>query len=254
LNEAVKQDKVVWITGASSGIGKELALLYAKNGFLVYASARNAQSLQSLSDESQKLSGTIIAAPMDVTHPSDIQSFVDKRVATQTLPTLTILNAGYYEAIGLDELSMENFVSTFGVNFFGVTRAMTALLPHYRKQQSGHLAIVSSVAGYTGLPRAASYGSSKAALIHLCESIKCECDAAGITVSMVNPGFVRTPLTDKNDFPMPFIIEPEDAAQRIKIGLDKKRFDINFPKRFSLLLKFLRLLPYPLYFKLTSRL
>lgn len=250
----MKNEKIVWITGASSGIGRELALLYAKNGWQVYASARNIQTLQTLSEESQHLSGSIITASMDVTDPSNIQEFVNKRVASQTLPTLSILNAGYYEAIGLDELTMENFNNTFAVNFFGVTSAITALLPHYRSSKTGHLAIVSSVAGYTGLPRAAAYGSSKAALIHLCESIKCECDAADITLSMVNPGFVRTPLTDKNDFTMPFIIEPDDAAQRIKIGLDKKRFDINFPKRFSLLLKALRLLPYPLYFKLTSRL
>ena len=250
----MNSENIVWITGASSGIGRELALLYAKNGWLVYASARNAQTLQMLSDESQSMSGNIIATPMDVTHPNNIQAFIDKRVATQTLPKLSILNAGYYEAIGLDDLTAENFSDTFAVNFFGVTRALTALLPHYRSSKAGHLAIVSSVAGYTGLPRAASYGSSKAALIHLCESIKCECDAAGITLSMVNPGFVRTPLTDKNDFKMPFIIEPDDAARRIKIGLDKKRFDINFPKRFSLLLKALRLLPYPVYFKLTSRL
>lgn len=250
----MNNEKIVWITGASSGIGRKLALLYAKNNWQVYASARNAQTLQTLSDESQHLSGNIIAAPMDVTDPTNIQEFVDTRVATHTLPTLSILNAGYYEAIGLDDLTMENFNDTFAVNFFGVTRAITALLPHYRSTKTGHLAVVSSVAGYTGLPRAASYGSSKAALIHLCESIKCECDAAGITLSMVNPGFVRTPLTDKNDFAMPFIIEPDDAARRIKKGLDKKRFDINFPKRFSLLLKALRLLPYPLYFKLTSRL
>lgn len=247
-------ENIVWITGASSGIGRKLALLYAKNGWLVYASARNTQTLQVLSDESKNLTGNIVAAPMDVTYPTDIQSFVDKRVATQTLPTLSILNAGYYEAIGLEDLTMENIEATFDVNFFGVARSITALLPHYRKAKSGHLAIVSSVAAYTGLPRAAAYGSSKAALIHLCESIKCECDAAGISLSMVNPGFVRTPLTDKNNFTMPFIIEPDDAARRIKTGLDKKRFDINFPKRFSLLLKALRLLPYPLYFALTCRL
>ncbi len=247
-------ENIVWITGASSGIGRELALLYATNSWQVYASARNADSLQALSIEATNLKGSIIAAPMDVTHPSDIQTFIDKRVETQTLPRLSILNAGYYEAIGLDELTMDNFNDTFAVNFFGVARALTALLPHYKKTKNGHVAIVSSVAGYTGLPKAASYGSSKAALIHLCESIKVECNAAGIMLSMVNPGFVRTPLTDKNDFTMPFIIEPDDAARRIKIGLDKKRFDINFPKRFSLILKTLRLLPYPLYFKLTSRL
>ncbi len=244
----------VWITGASSGIGRELALLYARNGWLVYASARNTGALDDLSAEADALQGSIVAAPMDVTLWADINAFIEARSASDTLPSLAVLNAGYYEPIGLDDLNFDHFKKTLDVNFMGVAGCLTALLPHYRKNRSGHIAIVSSVAGYSGLPRAAAYGSSKAALIHLCESMKCECDAAGIDLSMINPGFVRTPLTDKNAFKMPFIIEPKDAAQRIKKGLDKKRFDIHFPKRFSLILKCLRLLPYPVYFKLTSRL
>jgi len=165
-------NNIIWITGASSGIGRELALMYANDGWQVYASARNAASLQTLSVEAQSLSGEIIAAPMDVTSPSDIQEFVEERVTTNTLPTLSLLNAGYYEAIGLEDLTIENFNDTFAVNFFGVARAVTALLPHYRQARSGHLAIVASVAGYSGLPRAAAYGSSKAALVNLCESMK----------------------------------------------------------------------------------
>lgn len=245
---------IAWITGASSGIGRDLALLYAKAGWQVYASARNRDALASLSQESAAYDGDIIAAAMDVTQTKDIADFVAQRHATNTLPQLAVFNAGFYEPIGLDDFDFDNFSTTFDVNVFGVARCMSSLLPHYISSRSGHLAVVSSVAGYTGLPRAAAYGSSKAALIHLCESLKCECDAAGITLSMINPGFVRTPLTDKNTFKMPFILEPEDAAQRIKAGLDKKRFEIHFPKRFSLILKFLRLLPYSLYFRLTGRL
>lgn len=245
---------IAWITGASSGIGRDLALLYAKAGWQVYASARNGEALARLSDEAAAYEGDIIPAAMDVTQTQDIADFVAQRSTSNTLPQLAVFNAGFYEPIGLEDFDFDNFNKTFDVNVFGVARCISSLLPHYIASRSGHLAVVSSVAGYTGLPRAAAYGSSKAALIHLCESLKCECDAAGITLSMINPGFVRTPLTDKNTFKMPFIIEPEDAAQRIKSGLDKKRFEIHFPKRFSLILKFLRLLPYSLYFRLTGRL
>ena len=203
---------IVWITGASSGIGRDLALEYAKAGWHVYASARNVEALALLSNEAKAYEGRIIEAAMDVTDSQEIADFVEQRIATSTIPTLAVFNAGFYEPIGLDDFSFDNFKTTFDVNVFGVARCISSLLPHYVKARSGHLAIVSSVAGYTGLPRAAAYGSSKAALIHLCESLKCECDAAGITLSMINPGFVRTPLTDKNDFPMPMVITAEAAA------------------------------------------
>ena len=126
------------------------------------------------------------------------------------------------------------------------------LLEHFRQQQAGHLAIVSSVSGYRGLPKAAAYGSSKAALINMAESLKPECNANGIKITLVNPGFVKSKLTDQNEFTMPFILETDDAATRIIKGLESNSFELSFPKRFTYGLKMLRILPYRLYFLATK--
>ena len=131
---------------------------------------------------------------------------------------------------------------------------LAAVLPRFIERRSGHVAVVASVAGYRGLPTAAAYGASKAALINMAESMKPELDQYGVRISIVNPGFVRTPLTDKNDFPMPFLIEPDDAAERIVHGLARGRFEIAFPRRFVWGLKLLRCLPYALYFPLARKL
>jgi len=241
----------VWIVGASSGIGRELALLYAASGNTVYASARSEDKLRLLATEADSLSGSIIAAPLDVSDNESITTFVETRRVNGELPDLAILNAGFYDPVGLEELTLENFERTFDINYMGVVRCLMALMPSFRQRREGHLAIVASVAGYSGLPRAAAYGSTKAALINLCESLHHEATRDGLKISIVNPGFVRTPMTDQNRFSMPFLLEPQDAANRIKRGLDAGRFEVHFPKRFTLILKLLRLLPYPIYFALT---
>lgn len=244
----------VWITGASSGIGRALALAYAREGHHVYASARSEDKLQSLTDEALDLPGTVISAPLDVTDTDAINDFIEHCAAQSTIPDIAVLNAGFYEPIGLDELSLEHFEQTFAVNYLGVVKCMMALLPHYRSANTGHLVLVSSVAGYAGLPRAAAYGSSKAALINLAESMKPECDAKNIKMTVVNPGFVKTPMTDLNDFPMPFQIDTDVAAQRMFDGISAGKFEITFPRRFTWMLKFLRILPYPLYFPVVRQL
>jgi len=214
--------KLVWITGASSGLGYALAKRYAENGHTVVASARRFEQLQRLRDEAT--------------------------------PDTVILNAGYYQPCSLDEITMDNFLATFDVNVNGTVRCMLGILPALRVRGSGHVVFVSSVAGYSGLPRAAAYGSSKAALTHLAESIKLECNAEGIDVTVVNPGFVKTPLTDKNSFAMPFIMEVETASRAMFAGLESGKFEVVFPKRFAWILKLLRILPYRLYFAITRRL
>jgi short-subunit dehydrogenase len=140
------------------------------------------------------------------------------------------------------------------VNFFGTVSCLTALMPAYLAARRGHIAVVSSVAGYRGLPYAAAYGASKAALINMCESLEPELAAHGVRLSLVNPGFVRTPLTDQNSFSMPFLMEVDDAARSMRRGLASGRFEITFPKRFTWLVKGLRLLPIALYLRLTRRL
>ena len=140
------------------------------------------------------------------------------------------------------------------INYMGVINCLQATVPAYIKQGKGHIAVVSSVAGYQGLPNASAYGSSKAALINMCEALQPELAAAGIKLQLVNPGFVRTPLTDLNKFPMPFLMEVEDAANRIIRGLRGNSFEISFPRRFTWLLKTLKLLPYAVYLRLTKKL
>jgi short-subunit dehydrogenase len=135
----------------------------------------------------------------------------------------------------------------------GAVNGIAAVLPRMIARRAGHIAIVSSVAGYRGLPSAAAYGASKAALINLAESLKPDLDKHGVRVSLVNPGFVRTPLTDRNTFPMPFLMEVDDAAAQFVAGLDKGKFEITFPRRFTFLLKLARMLPYALYFRLVKR-
>ncbi len=244
----------IWITGASSGIGRALALRYAAAGHTVYASARSVDRLATLSAEAVSLSGSIQAVPLDVTDTDAVNAVVDQWIADSAVPDIAVLNAGFYSPTGLDELTLEHFEQTFAVNYMGVVKCMMALMPHYREKQTGHLVLVSSVAGYAGLPRAAAYGSSKAALINLAESMKPECDARNIKVTVVNPGFVKTPMTDLNDFNMPFQIDTDTAAERMFDGISAGKFEITFPRRFTWMLKFLRILPYPLFFPVVRQL
>ena len=243
----------VWITGASTGIGAALAKRYASDGHTVFISARSADKLQALATETKSLAGVIKSFPCDVTDNESVLSAVKDIEANGTID-LAIMNAGYYEPIELEELNLEHFLNTYDVNLFGVVRCLLAVLPGMRDAASGQIAIVSSVSGYTGLPRAAAYGSSKAALINLAESLQPECKARGIDVRLINPGFVKSPLTDKNNFKMPFIVEAEYAADKIVDGLAGGKFEIHFPKRFTFLLKLLRSLPYVFYLKVTARL
>ena len=135
-----------------------------------------------------------------------------------------------------------------------VLTAIETMLPRFRVRGNGHIAVVSSVAGYQGLPSAAAYGATKAALINMCEALRAELQPKGVMLSVVTPGFVRTPLTDRNTFTMPFLIDADTAARRIVDGLQTSRFEITFPRRFSYLMKLLRLLPYGLFFAITRRL
>ena len=277
----MQPDKTVWITGASSGIGRQLALDYLAAGTTVIASARSEAKLSTLAAEADLQSGAasvldttsqalsndsdntaatpaaaprLLIAPIDVTDNAAVMALVESLAAAEMLPDIAILNAGYYEPVELSELTLEHFETTVDVNFRGVYRCMLALLPHYRSSSHGHIVIMSSVAGYSGLPRAAAYGATKAALTHMAESLKAEFTTAGLDLTVVNPGFVETPLTNKNRFQMPFIVSPQQASNKIIRGIEKKKFEVFFPWQFALILKFLRLLPYPLYLFIQKRL
>ena len=239
----------VWITGASSGIGRALALAYAERGAAVAASARRADELDQLAAAAP---GRITAFPVDVTDEAAMMRAAAAIEESGPLD-LAVFNAGTHQPVNVEAFDAAPFRRLMEINYMGTVNGIAAVLPRFIARRGGHLAVVSSVAGFRGLPQAAAYGPTKAALINLCEALKLDLDRHGVRISLINPGFIRTPLTDRNTFPMPFLMEAEDAAQRIVRGIERDAFEITFPRRFTFLLKLMRLLPYWLYFRLVRR-
>lgn len=244
----------VWITGASSGIGAALALALAAEGSIVAASARSQDALARLSQKATNLRGLIIPFPVDVTDAAAMGQTARRIEDRLGGIDLAILNAGTYRRNHAGEVSAESFRLQFDVNVMGVVNGLEPVLRSFRARGAGHAAVVASLSAYCGLPHAAAYGASKAALVNMCEALRAELAGSGVLISVINPGFVKTPLTDKNDFPMPFLMAVDDAARLILKGLKQERFEIAFPKRLAWLLKLVRLLPYGIYFRITQRL
>lgn len=243
--------KHVWIVGASTGIGAALAEELARRGAILTLSARSADKLQAVL--AQLSGGGHQAAPLDITDPQSIATAVAQIAAGQKRIDVVVLNAGAYapmRAWAIDRDSAELQIST---NLTGTVDCLAAILPTLLAQGAGHIAIVASVAGYRGLPQALIYGATKAALINLAETLHLDLGPRGIKVQVINPGFVATPLTAGNDFKMPALISAEAAARAMADGMLTDRFEIHFPKRFTRVLKLLRLLPYGLYFRLIRR-
>jgi len=245
--------RCVWITGASSGIGRSLALHYARVGAAVAVSARRADMLAELASDAAGLSGRIVAFPVDVADAAAMARTGEAIEAALGPLDLAVFNAGTHEPVDVVRFDPGPFQRLMAINFMGVVNGIAAVLPSFIARRRGRIAVVSSVAGYRGLPQAAAYGPTKAALINLCEALKPDLDRFGVGISVINSGFVRTPLTDRNRFPMPFLISAEDAARRIARGLDRGAFEITFPRRFTWLLKLGRILPYGIYFALVRR-
>jgi len=246
--------KTAWCTGAGKGIGRAVASKLARQGVHVAVSARSGDDLIALADEARSFGGTIEAFPVDVTDEAAMRETAG-RIEDRLGPLdLVILNAGTHIPDSAATFSVESVRTLVETNLMGTVHGLTAVLPRMMERGQGRMAVVSSVAGYRGLPGAAGYGATKAALINLCEALRPELDRAGVDLKLINPGFVRTPLTDRNDFPMPFLMEVDAAAERIVRGLDSNRFEVTFPRRFTWMLKVLRMLPYGLYFAITRRL
>jgi len=248
--------KTAWITGASSGIGRELALTLARQGVAVAASARSRDALESLAAAAGGDAGSarILPTPLDVTDRTAVQAAAEAAIRVfRGPPDLAVLNAGTFEPMTAAGFDAATFRTQVEVNLMGTVHMLEALLPACLAARRGHIAIVSSVAGYRGLPTGTAYGATKAALINLAESLKYDCDRARVKLQLVNPGFVKTPLTDKNEFRMPHLMPVEAAVARMIAGLQSSRFEITFPRRFTWQLKLLRVLPYRLYFAITRR-
>lgn len=243
-----------WITGASSGLGRALARRMAADGWRIAASARGAEALADLAASAVDLEGEIHAYPLDVTDPAAV---TDALISIeQDLGPIgqAVLNAGTHKPVRAATFATSDFRDLTALNLMGTVHCLEALLPGMIARRGGGIAVVASVAGYRGLPTSAAYGMTKAGLINMAEALKPELDRYGVHLQLVNPGFVRTPLTDKNPFPMPFLMEVEDAAEAFYRGLCSERFEIVFPRRLAYLLKLLRCLPASLAFAVTRRL
>jgi short-subunit dehydrogenase len=242
--------KTAWITGASSGIGRELALALARDGVRVAVSARSAERLAELA----ALQSGIVAVPVDVSDRAAVAAAHQRIVAELGPVDLAVLNAGVWHPMQATQYDVGAVAQSMSVNYLGIAHALEPLIPAMVAARTGQLALVASVAGYRGLPKAAAYAPTKAAVISLAEVLRLELSRHGIVVSLVNPGFVETPMTSVNQFPMPYIIPAADAAERILKGLARGSFEIAFPWQLVTLLKVLRLLPNGLYLRIAGRL
>jgi short-subunit dehydrogenase len=219
----------------------------------VCATARRLDELESIAQEASGLSGRVVAHVGDVTDEAGMAGLVETIERVHGPIALAFFNAGVAPYTRAGALDVAAFRQALNVNVVGVANGLAPVLARMAERRKGQVAVNASVAGYRGLPKAAAYGASKAAAIHLCEALKFDCDNLGITMQVVNPGFIDTPLTRKNDFPMPFLMSMDDAAKRVVDGFERGRFEIIFPRRLAFILKVLRLLPYRLYFALVTR-
>ncbi|MEQ8344506.1 MAG: SDR family NAD(P)-dependent oxidoreductase [Sneathiellaceae bacterium] len=251
----LKEPERVWITGASSGIGRAVALRFVRAGATVLASGRDRAALDALRAAASAGPGRVACHAVDVTDRDAVSRIVAAMEAAEGPIGRALLNAGTYEPVEAVDFDAGAFDRQFAVNVGGTVNCLQALLPAMRARGRGQIAIVGSLSGYRGLRRASAYGASKGALMRLAESLHQDQREAGLDIRLVSPGFVRTPLTDRNDFAMPFLIEAEEAAARIHRGLvDGRRFEIAFPRRFAAMIRLGSMLPYGLYFPLMRRL
>ena len=247
LYRASPKDGAAWVTGASMGIGAELARNLARRGYTVFASARSADRLAALAAE-ELGPGSIVPLPLDVTDRAASKAAVEQIVARSGSLALAVFNAGTFFPMRAFKLDAEIFDQAVAINFDAVINGLVPAIEKMNQVGRGQIALVSSSASYGGLPKSAAYGSTKAALNNLAASLKFDLDNMNIRIQIVTPGFVDTPLTGKNDFPMPFLMATDKAVEALVAGLERGGFDITFPKRFTWLLKALNLMPYSLYF------
>jgi NAD(P)-dependent dehydrogenase (short-subunit alcohol dehydrogenase family) len=244
-----ENQKNIWITGASSGIGKALAEKFAKEGWKVAASARRKEILDEMANHKN-----IFSYPLDVTDQSQIKASFKKIIEDFKELDLCVFSSGTYDPKLEQGINIEQNKFVMETNFFGVLFCINTVENYFKNKKKGHISIVSSVAAYRGLPNSSGYGPSKAALTNLTESLYFDFKKHNVRISLVSPGFIKTPLTDKNEFPMPFIKSPEFAAEKMFNGLTKgKAFEIHFPKALTILLKIFRVLPYKIYLFLIDK-
>ena len=243
--------KSIWITGASSGIGKALSLKFANEGWQVAASARREDLLNKIAESNENIS----SFPLDVTDSEKCKDVFEQIKNKLKSIDICFFSTGTWDPKKEKEIDLDQMKKVMNVNFFGTLNCIKAVEKYFREKNSGHISIVSSIAGYRGLPNSTGYGASKAALNNLAESLYFDFGRHNVRISLISPGFIKTPMTDKNEFKMPFLKTPEFAADKIYNGLiNGSSFEIDFPKELTLILKFLKILPDNIYFKLIKKL
>jgi short-subunit dehydrogenase len=239
------------VLGASSGIGHAFAEALLERGARVALSARNASALETLALKFPRAQSMLL--PVDVTDSSNIDEAYSRLRAAWSGLDMVVLLVGTHLPVRAWELNADTAERLFTVNVFGVIRTLKLVIPDLVTRGDGGIVVVSSIAGYRGLPTSLVYGASKAALINFAETLYLDLRPKGVSVYLVNPGFVKTPLTDRNEFEMPALISPREAAEQMLRGFRRGQFEIHFPKRFTRFMKLLRLLPYRLFFPLVHR-
>jgi len=244
-----ENQKKIWITGASSGIGKALAEKFSSEGYKVAVSARRKEILEEMASKEN-----ITSFPLDVTNDQEVQNVFNKIKNEFNNIDICIFCSAVYNRKTEKEIDIEQIKKTVDVNFLGTVNCVKAVENYFKTKGSGQISIVSSVASYRGLPNSSGYGPSKAALTNFAESIYFDFKKYNVKIRLISPGFIKTPMTDTNEFPMPFIKPVEFAAEKIYSGLlNSSSFEIHFPKELTLFLKFLRILPYRLYLYLVDK-
>ena len=237
--------KTIWITGASTGIGKALALKFAKEGWNVAASARREELLKELNN----INENIHSYPLDVTVIDKCKSTAELIIKELGQIDICVFGTGVHDPKSEKKFNLEKIRKIMEVNYFGTMNSINSIYDYFSNRKEGQISIISSVAGYRGLPAAGAYCASKSALISYAESLYFDMIRKNVKVSIISPGFIKTPMTDQNDFPMPMIKSVEYAADKIYLGLLKKSgFEIHFPKTFTYLMKIIQILPNWLYF------
>ena len=250
MKRAAPEDGIAWVTGASAGIGRALALRLAGQGRRVAVTARRGNELAALAAAAPE--GRIVPFAGDVTDAAQMALIVAEIEREMGPIALAVLNAGAYDLAERDGFARERVWRAFAVNVGGAVNGLDALLPAMLARGRGQIALVASLAGYGGVPGSLAYGSAKAALITMAEALRLTYAGAGLTIQVVNPGFVATAMTASNDYPMPFMMSADTAAARICAGLARGGFEIAFPRRLVWPMKLAGLLPYPLWLRVMA--
>jgi NAD(P)-dependent dehydrogenase (short-subunit alcohol dehydrogenase family) len=243
LYRATPKDGVAWVTGASTGIGRQLALNLASQGYVVAATARDQNGLAELVAEADITGGRIVSYFCDVSDEVEMERNVATIEKDLGPIALAIFNAGVYSPTLGERLETLNFVKTFSVNFLGVVNGLVPVSDRMRDRGFGQVAIIGSITAYFGLPTAGAYGASKAALNSMAQSLRHDFERMNIRIQIINPGFVETALTTRYRIPMPMVMSIEDAACRITRGVEQGGFEVAFPRRLVWTMKLVRMLP-----------